>query len=62
MSRLGVLTHHKGEIRQVCSKVNPPAAATTSAGAAAARDYYQLTTTAGLALITTLAVARHLLM
>ena len=63
MSRLGVVTHHKGEIRQVCSKVNPPAApATTSASAAAARSYYQLTTTAGLALITTLAVAHHLLM
>ena len=58
MSRLGVLTHHKGEIRQVCSKVNPPVPASTSAGAAAAsRSYYRLTTTAGLALITTLGVA-----
>jgi len=57
MSRLGVLTHHKGEIRQVCSKVNPPAPTTTNAGAGAGRSYYRLTTTAGLALITTLAVA-----
>lgn len=23
MSKLGVLTHHKGDIRQLCSKVNP---------------------------------------
>ncbi|RLN33777.1 hypothetical protein C2845_PM03G17590 [Panicum miliaceum] len=54
MSRLGVLTHQKGEIRQVCSKVNPPApASTNAAGAAAGRSYHA----AGLALITTLGVA-----
>ncbi|TKW29963.1 hypothetical protein SEVIR_2G001400v4 [Setaria viridis] len=51
MSKLGALTHHNGEIRQVCSKVNPP----SPPSSAAARSYH-LTATAGLA-IATLAVA-----
>jgi peroxidase len=53
MSKLGALTHHNGEIRQVCSKVNPPSPPTSNA---AARTYHKLTATAGLA-IATLAAA-----
>ncbi|KAF8695539.1 hypothetical protein HU200_037385 [Digitaria exilis] len=45
MSKLGVLTHQKGEIRQLCSKVNTP----TTHNAAAARTTQQ-TAVAGMAL------------
>lgn len=34
MSKLGALTHHNGEIRQVCSKVNPPTSSQLSNAAA----------------------------
>ena len=53
MSKLGVLTHHNGEIRQVCSKVNPPSPSSSTSTAAA-----QLTATGGLAVaLLALAVA-----
>ncbi|CAL5077478.1 unnamed protein product [Urochloa decumbens] len=52
MSKLGALTHHNGEIRQACSKINPPSSANA---AAAARSRRHLTATAGL--LATLAVA-----
>ncbi|KAJ1287336.1 hypothetical protein BS78_02G002200 [Paspalum vaginatum] len=45
MSRLGALTHHKGEIRAVCSKVNPPGAnddAAANANAAASYHHQPL--------------------
>jgi peroxidase len=51
MSKLGVLTHHNGEIRQVCSKVNPPASSTSAAAA------QLMTATGGLAVPLALAVA-----
>ncbi|GJN10563.1 hypothetical protein PR202_ga28668 [Eleusine coracana subsp. coracana] len=35
MSKIGALTHHKGEIRNVCSKVNPPSPPHNSNNAAA---------------------------
>ncbi|XP_066382669.1 peroxidase 1-like [Miscanthus floridulus] len=44
MSKLGVLTHHNGEIRQVFSKVNPPSPSSSTNAAAA-----KLTATGGLA-------------
>ncbi|KAL6647246.1 hypothetical protein ACP70R_014683 [Stipagrostis hirtigluma subsp. patula] len=47
MSKIGTLTHHKGEIRQVCSKVNPPPPPGSSA--AASPRSYQLTAAGGLA-------------
>lgn len=34
MSKIGVLTHHKGEIRRLCSAVNPPSKAASSAAPA----------------------------
>ncbi|CAN6170495.1 unnamed protein product [Urochloa humidicola] len=52
MSKLGALTHHNGDIRQVCSKLNPPSPPSTNA-AAASRSHHHLTATA----VTTLAVA-----
>lgn len=59
MSRLGVLTHQKGEIRKVCSKVNPPSSPPTNGnGGASSYHYQQLTAAAGLLL--TLAVSAHL--
>ncbi|GJN24239.1 hypothetical protein PR202_gb11970 [Eleusine coracana subsp. coracana] len=39
MSKIGALTHHKGEIRNVCSKVNPSSPPHNSNNAAA-RTYY----------------------
>ncbi|CAO1940070.1 unnamed protein product [Urochloa humidicola] len=51
MSKLGALTHHNGEIRQVCSKLNPPSP--SSSANAATRSYHHLTAAA----VTTLAVA-----
>ncbi|TVU40208.1 hypothetical protein EJB05_13659, partial [Eragrostis curvula] len=37
MSKIGALTHHKGEIRKVCSKVNPPSPASSNAAAGQTR-------------------------
>ncbi|CAM0151666.1 unnamed protein product [Urochloa decumbens] len=56
MSKLGALTHHNGEIRQVCSKINPPSPPSSANAAAAARSRHHLTATAGL-LATLAAVA-----
>ena len=30
MSKIGVLTHHKGEVRRLCSAVNPPSASSSA--------------------------------
>jgi len=55
MSRLDVLTHHKGEIRKVCSKVNPPSdsppvVVPSPSSSADARSYQLAAATGGLAL------------
>ncbi|CAN6209089.1 unnamed protein product [Urochloa humidicola] len=56
MSKLGALTHHNGDIRQVCSKLNPPSPSTTNA--AAATSYHHLAATA----VTTTLVAMALML
>ncbi|XP_062190032.1 peroxidase 1-like [Phragmites australis] len=53
MSKIGVLSHHKGEIRKVCSQVNQPSSPGSNATSSGS---YQLTATGG-GLVLALAVA-----